>query len=415
MNKQFTIGLFGIYGLYNFGCEAIVRGTYRLIKKTWPNSKVILYTYRPCEDSFIVQDLDILCKKVPIHKLKLLRHIVNKFLSIISSKKRLSIWNAKAVAKECDMVFSIGGDIYTIPKCILDQGKEQAYSPIVDFGKSVLKNIPLVIWGASIGPFGEKKQVKEYYFNHLKDVDQIFCREEMTYKYLKENNITNNIQIIPDPAFYVRDSSGIRNDLSKNKSKVRVALNLSPLSVKEQVGVNDNQLKEQIINSVKDLLTIPNVELVLVPHVLSPFSQMDNDLIFLKDIYSSLLDFKNEEHSIHLLEGCSGFIKIKRFLQTCDIVIAARMHCAINAICEGIPTIFITYSLKGTGMTSYIYGSSKWNIPIADIGKKLKNVTLELLSNKEMVSAQIKERLKEIEKEEARVINLLSKLSNTPK
>lgn len=25
VNKQFTIGLFGIYGLYNFGCEAIVR------------------------------------------------------------------------------------------------------------------------------------------------------------------------------------------------------------------------------------------------------------------------------------------------------------------------------------------------------------------------------------------------------
>ena len=27
-----TIGLYGIYGLYNFGCEAIVRGTYQMLK-----------------------------------------------------------------------------------------------------------------------------------------------------------------------------------------------------------------------------------------------------------------------------------------------------------------------------------------------------------------------------------------------
>ena len=75
-------------------------------QKNMANSKVILYTYRPCEDSFIVQDLDILCKKVPIHKLKLLRRI-NKFLSIISSKTFVNL-NAKAVAKNATWSFNRG-------------------------------------------------------------------------------------------------------------------------------------------------------------------------------------------------------------------------------------------------------------------------------------------------------------------
>ena len=45
MGGRFTVGLFGMYGLYNYGCEAIARGTYQVVKQAWPDSKVILYTF----------------------------------------------------------------------------------------------------------------------------------------------------------------------------------------------------------------------------------------------------------------------------------------------------------------------------------------------------------------------------------
>lgn len=31
-----NIGLYGIYGVYNFGCEAIVRGTVQFIERVYP-------------------------------------------------------------------------------------------------------------------------------------------------------------------------------------------------------------------------------------------------------------------------------------------------------------------------------------------------------------------------------------------
>jgi polysaccharide pyruvyl transferase WcaK-like protein len=316
------------------------------------------------------------------------------------------MWNAKIVAEECDVIFSVGGDIYTIPKYILNKNKETKYSPIVEFGKTVLKYKPFVIWGASIGPFGDKKEVKEYYFNHLREVKQIFCREELTFNYLKNNNVISNLQLCSDPAFYIKKIN--RSEEYPKSNKVRIALNLSPLSIREQIGENNISFIEQIVKTIKDLLTIPNTEIVLVPHVLSPLSEKDNDLIFLRNVYNSIPEAYAQ--SVSLLDTAKGFLGTKSFLKTCDIMIAARMHCAINSVFEGVPTIFLTYSLKGLGMANYIYGDFKWAISLLDIEKELKNKTLDMLSSKELISEQIKKRIKEIKSDEARIVDLFRSL-----
>ncbi|WPC43288.1 polysaccharide pyruvyl transferase family protein [Clostridium sp. JS66] len=407
MEKQLKIGLFGIYGLYNYGCEAIVRGTYELLKLAWPNCKIILYTYCPKEDRKAVSDLNIIVKYIPMKRYIMLRRIINKFLRIIFVQKQLTFWNAKSVANECDIIFSIGGDIYTIPKNIIDKNKETKHSDIVEFGKTILQYKPLVIWGASIGPFGEKEGIKNYYFNHLKDVKQIFCREKTTFNYLKSNNIISNLSLCSDPAFYIKDIGRHENFLKSNK--IKIALNLSPLSIREQIGKISVSFKKQIINTIKKLITIPNTEIVLVPHVISPLSDKDNDMIYLKDIYNSIP--RDYIKSVSLLESGKGFLGTKEFLKKCDIVIAARMHCAINAICEGIPTIFLFYSQKGLGMANYIYGNSEWAIPLVEMEKELKDKTLEMLNNKEIISKKIKNRIEEIQSDEQRIVNLFKKLT----
>ena len=406
MNNKLTIGLFGMYGLYNYGCEAIVRGTYELIKKAWPDCKVILYTYCPFEDKKSISDLNIIVKQIPIYKGIFLRRVANKLLRVINAQKQLPMWNAKVVADECDVVLSVGGDIYTIPKVVLDKNGEKRYSEIVEFGNTVLKYRPYVIWGASIGPFGDKKAIKKYYFEHLSNVKQIFCREEKTLEYLKHNNVVYNVQLCSDPAFYINYAYKI--DKYPKSDKMRIALNLSPLSIREQMGEKDSKFREQIIKTIKNLVNIPNTEIVLLPHVLSPLSRTDNDLLYLKDIYNSI----PEEcvHSVKILEDAEGFLGTKEFLRTCDIVIAARMHCAINAVCEGIPTIFLYYSQKGLGMANYIYGDSKWAIRLVDIDKELKNKTIEMLSNRVLISEKIKRRIDEIKSDEVRIVDLLRKL-----
>ncbi|QUH19065.1 polysaccharide pyruvyl transferase family protein [Alkaliphilus sp. B6464] len=400
MEKKLKIALFGMYGLYNYGCEAIARGTYELIKQAWPNSDVILYTRFPKEDKQIVNDLDITIKRAPEKKGAILRRIINRILRMINIEQKLIIWDAEAVVNECDLVFSVGGDIYTIPKYILKNKKETKHSGIVEFGNTVLRSKPYVIWGASIGPFGEKPEVRDYYFRHLKQVDQIFCREETSFNYLNKNNVNGNVQLCSDPAFYIKDTS---KQKYKKSSNIRIALNLSPLSVFEQVG-ESNSFKEQVIETIQDLLSISNTEVVLVPHVLSPLSNKDNDLDYLKDIYDSIPN--NIVKSVSLLEGAEGFLGTKEFLKTCDIVIAARMHCAVNAVCEGIPTIFLAYSQKAIGMANYIYNDTKWVIHLMDIKKELKNKTVEMLTSKDEISKDIKSRITKIRSDESRIIEL---------
>ena len=56
-------------------------------------------------------------------------------------------------------------------------------------------------------------------------------------------------------------------------------------------------------------------------------------------------------------------------MKQCKFVIAARMHCAVNASIEGIPTIFLTYSQKSKGMAQFIYGSENLCIPMQEIDK----------------------------------------------
>lgn len=53
------IGIYGIAGVYNLGCEAIIRGTYEHLKTQFPNAKWIYYTPNRAADALILNDLPI--------------------------------------------------------------------------------------------------------------------------------------------------------------------------------------------------------------------------------------------------------------------------------------------------------------------------------------------------------------------
>lgn len=60
------------------------------------------------------------------------------------------------------------------------------------------------------------------------------------------------------------------------------------------------------------------------------------------------------------------FIGLKNNLTRCDFVIAARMHCAVNAITMHVPVLLLSYSEKAKGMAEYVYGTNKTVISLTD-------------------------------------------------
>lgn len=348
------IGLYGIWGTYNFGCEAIVRGAVKFINDILPGSQVVYLSYAFDYDKKALEDLDI--EVVPVvERYNYVMRALNKFMEVIGGEKRIFPFDQNKLLDGIDMIFSIGGDIYTIPAFLREQETYKYYNQLVDFCERSKK--PVVVYGASVGPWGEYQKAVDYYKKNLTKYRAILCREKETVEYLRNLGLKNT-WFFPDPAFLLGGQ--------KENSGESIGINLSPLSLKELYGDYNDEHVERLASLIDEINEKTGRDIVFLPHVLSK-NEYDNDLIFMKKVRDKMKHAKNAS----IAESKSGFLGIKEAIRDCYIVIAARMHCAVNALEENVPTIFLSYSQKSIGMCEYVYGNKDWVVKIDDAERKL--------------------------------------------
>lgn len=365
------IGLYGIYGTYNFGCEAIVRGTQRFIRDIYPNSQIVYFSYSYDYDRIALADTDIQIVPVKLKK-NIFKRCINKLLDYFNYDKRLFLFK-KDIFKDVDLIFSIGGDIYTIPEVLRNRHSYKYYNPLVDFCNRC--NKPVVVYGASVGPWGNYKKAIDYYCNNLVKYKAILCREKETLEYLK-GFAFNNVVFFPDPAFLL---GGGEED-----NREYIGINLSPLSLKELYGEVSEIRLIQIATVIDRIIEKFNMPVMFIPHVLSADNE-DNDLHIMGKI-KGLMRFQDR---VIFSDSSNGFLGTKKCIRKCHVVVAARMHCAINAIEENIPTIFLTYSQKSIGMCDYVYRTKKWVLDLKDIEEKLIPLLSDMMNRKEEIKKQL--------------------------
>jgi len=381
------IGLYGIGGLYNYGCEAIVRGTVILIRNIYPDAQIIYFSRSPLADQKVIRDLDIQVRSIT-RNASLFTRYFNAGMYRLHIPYRFIVDTWKILCDEIDVVFSIGGDIYTIPKIQRQKKHYRFYNQLVDVGTRVKKSGQcLIIFGASIGPFGSFKLAKNYYIKHLENVDWIYCREFGSISYLTDNLKTQNYSFIPDPAFFV---SAYDNAVY---NKEYIGVNISPLSIKECYGEISDKCKVTIARMFEKLIYSTGRKIMLIPHVISS-DKSDNDWVFMNEI----LQYVNKEKrsDIVLIDKDIGYINTKKHLRKCVVLVSSRMHCCINAVCEYIPTIFLTYSSKALGMARYIYKDDKWILPIQECEKELVQKVNELIELRSETENFLVERINDI-------------------
>lgn len=349
--------LIGIGGTYNYGCEAIVRGTVNILRKYNPSLEIYYASYNYNDDLKRLKGCDInIINRERRGKIWLLRKIIKK-LSIKLGYDFVIPYDSFSwiLNDRIDTIFSIGGDIYTLPPGIFFK---KSLSFFCD--KCIDNGLKYILWGASIGPFDKNPKALEYYKKHLKKANLIVAREENTINYLKEIGIVNNVKLAPDPAFFVTVNSD--NTINEKKSQKNIGINLSPLSATYEYGSIDKGIQKQL-QVLTHILDITDYNIILLPHVISP-KIGDNDLWYMKQIYELLpLSVKNR---VELIESDPGFIGLKMIIKNCSYVIAARMHCAINAISCDVPVIFLAYSEKAKGMAKFVYNTSDLVFPLSE-------------------------------------------------
>lgn len=384
------IGLFGIGGVYNFGCEAIVRGASQLIKQVYIDSVIKYYSFNYEYDKKMLTDLDVEVIEVRTHR-TFLDRAINKSYKLLNKEHRVLNFDYIKIIGEIDELWSIGGDIYTIPEIIRKQPKYEYYNWLVDFCNRVIEHGKrVVLYGASIGPFGDYGKAKKYYFGHLRKYEMILCRERVSQNYLLSNGI-NNVCFFPDPAFGVHDSK----ETERGKERY-IGINLSPLAFCELYGHYSEENKQRMARLVEKMIDKFNYKVLMIPHVVSDYEN-DDDLRFQNGIIACI-DEKYKD-CVKLADYSQGFLGIKRQLRECVLVVSARMHCAINSIVENIPTIMIAYSSKSRGMIEYVYGNDEWIVDLKDCEKDLVGIAERMWSSKESVAEYLNRRNSEIEKE----------------
>jgi polysaccharide pyruvyl transferase WcaK-like protein len=369
--------LIGIGGTYNYGCEAIIRGTVNILRKARPQVSIYSASYNYEDDIKRLSGCDIKIINRPGRKRWNIQSIIRKLLSYVKIEYVIP-FDSVSWVKEYDTVFSIGGDIYT-----LNHDNNYSKSLPLFCEKCTAMGLKYILWGASIGPFEKNINALKFYKTHLTKVSLIVAREKNTVVYLKSIGIEKNVLFSPDPAFFVAPEIKKNDFLNKHI----IGLNLSPLSAQYQYSSMKSAWDNQI-QTIIQLIQVLNVDILLLPHVIS-FNKMDNDLWYLNELYHKIPS--KYLSKIHLINSDPGFIDLKQEIIKCDMVIASRMHCAINAISTNVPALFLSYSEKAIGMSRLIYNSHNAVVALSEFENSNKIITLLKHWNHKLNLEEIKE------------------------
>jgi len=388
-------GLYGINGVYNFGCEAIIRGTFRFLKDCRSDAEILYYTYNYEYDSRVLADLDIEIVKIK-NKRNMLNRAINKALSFISVEKRILTFNWDELINSVDVIVSIGGDMYTIPESVRSDKKYPYYNSLADFcNRAINRGKQVVAYGASMGPWGNYKKAIDYFVRNVSKYRYCICREHMTIDYLNRHDVLNTF-FQPDPAFLVTLSDEKKNTCNKKF----IGINFSPLSLREVYGEYSEEMICKFSRILERVIETIDSDILLIPHVLSDV-ESDNDELMLRRVLESMSE--SYQKRTVLADTSNGFLGIKEQLHSCKYVVAARMHCAINAITEGIPAIFLSYSQKSQGMAQYVYHSQKWMLSIKKVDTDLLPLMIEMEKSWKDISSYLGNRMVEIKQEYRRL------------
>ncbi|MDG2383987.1 MAG: polysaccharide pyruvyl transferase family protein [Pirellulaceae bacterium] len=394
-NKRFL--LIGIGGVYNYGCEAIVRGTTALLRQQWPESKVFYATPRRDQDAKQLADIDVEViprEQIGRYSLPSIANKLSRMMGYSAYVRRDKLRMAHSV----DAVLSIGGDLYTI------YASGNYPGSLIKYGDAVLANgKPYVLWGSSIGPFSARPDVERLVTRHLKRTTLITVRDVSTLEYLDSLGIQANVVPTADPAFAVAPE--IKTS-PQGPEKTKIAINLSPLSIRYTKQTRDEAVN-QSATAIEKIVERLNCDILLTPHVVLKSMPTDDDLAFLAEIQRQLS--ASTQSRTERLPGEAGFIETKRQLSNCSAVVAARMHCAISAMSAAVPTLLLAYSKKAIGMGKYVYRSEEHVQPVNNFGDEhfLDGLT-DMIDNRSQISRFLLERSEQIRADADRAVTQLA-------
>jgi len=378
----------------NRGCEAIVRGTVKILREHFRNPHFVCLSHFQSEEQYRIQRLQETDETIvhlatrrlrkndvfqnfwkPEVWLCVYRHFFDPTAMRYEAYRDMIPYLDTAVA-----VLSVGGDNYS-----LDYGVPTLFTALDDI--VLEKRIPLAIWGASVGPFDRMPDYEEYMGRHLRDVTGIFARESSTIDYLKSIDIDKNVYKTADPAFLMNPEKPESIEDSLPIDEEAIGINLSPLMAKYVTGGDLKAWASMAASIIEDVAEKTEMPIFLIPHVTILNS---NDHEFMLHVLSLI---KRKYSDITLIPPTYNAAETKWIISQMVLFAGARTHSTIAALSSGVPTLSFAYSIKARGINWDLFGHFNYCINTDDLGSRMVSDRIaSMMENKADIKRDLNER-----------------------
>jgi colanic acid/amylovoran biosynthesis protein len=241
---------------------------------------------------------------------------------------------------EASVMLQVGGDNYS-----LDYGFPW---PLMELDRHAKRRgVPVVLWGASVGPFDARPDVAGEMHRHLTELSAITAREDRSVSYLERHGAGARSHRVSDPAFLMEPEEPGAVGVDPDGA---VGLNFSPLMARWATGGDLGAWAERCTEIVAAVAGATGRRILLVPHVTAPH---DDDLELLRDVRSRAAGRGVE---VECLDGGLRAAQIKAVIGRLACFAGARTHSTIAAMSTGVPTVSFGYSVKAAGINEDVYG-----------------------------------------------------------
>lgn len=390
LTKRPTFVLAGNGSYLNRGCEAIVRGTTRILRNAFKHPKFINanfdFSRRP---HFPIEtDKDIVNRAIIMRRWSS-KWIAKQFFERVSTRmdEAFTYRSIKDDIVASTAVLSIGGDNYT-----LDYGMPNDVLALDNYVTRLKR--PLIIWGASIGPFDKRPKLAKRLHDHLKSkVTAFFVREKLSYEYLLRHGISENVILMGDPAFVMEAESVSEDKIGFSLPRDALGVNLSPLMAKWVTHGNVKAWMLRSIEIVRNMRRSFDMPIVLIPHDTRPHT---NDYKFMREVLENL---GGDRSDIFLLREDLTAAETKWVISRMKCMVAARTHATIAAFSSYVPTVSLGYSAKAEGINKQIFGHTDFLISGSDIDRdNVVSTIRNVINSNDDIRGHLRNKLPDIQK-----------------
>ena len=343
--------LTGTYSSFNKGDAAMQLATAQALRDEWPEATITISAPFPEYDRDLYSNYNI----TKCHRRNLVVGTLQLGLSWLYRQLRrvgvtvsfLLVSDEQKATNEADVVVDLSGDTITE-----DYGPHVTYSHLLPILLAQSLDRPVYLSGQSIGPF---KLTMWLVRKTLSNCDGVTAREQVTYDYLKELGVPQEIlSLESDMAFLLEPIS--EDDAKQILTKEKVSTSRPLLGVTVS-NIIKNRFESNtatgfdtfFADMLDEFIDKHDMNVLFIGHVTGPDDSKDDR----KTARDVLTQMKHHDRAF-VLNGDYTPMELKGVISQCGLFLGSRMHSNIGAISTNVPTVALSYSHKTIGIMSSV-------------------------------------------------------------